>query len=86
LPRCRSLIPGRVNTHGLTPDEMILPDAVNGQDGPMVHGVVAQRYGRKEGNPPGCRGEGRQTSVARYVLVMITKLAADLPLAHRIHQ
>src|SRR5262245_7810608 len=37
LPRCRSLIPGLVNTYGLTHDEMILPDAMDVQDGHIVH-------------------------------------------------
>jgi hypothetical protein len=75
-----------VNTHGLTNAEMILPDAVNVQDGHIVHGVVDQRYWRKEVKHHGCRGEGSQTFVARYLLVMITKLEADLPLDYRIHQ
>jgi hypothetical protein len=75
-----------VNTHGLTNEEMILPEAVNVQDGHMVHGEVDQRYGRKEVTHHGCRGEGGRTFVAGYVLVMITQGEADLPLAHRLHQ
>src|SRR4029453_9787548 len=41
---------------------------------PGSGGVVDQRHWRKEVKHHGCRGEGSQTSVAGYLLVMITKI------------
>jgi len=34
LSRYHSLIPGTINTYGVTHDKMILPDAMDVQDGP----------------------------------------------------
>jgi hypothetical protein len=86
MPRGRSLVPGRVNTHSLTNKEMLFPDAMHVQDRPMVYGVVDQRHWRQEVKHHDCCGEGSQSFVAGYGLVMITQIKADLPLDHRIHQ
>jgi hypothetical protein len=86
LPRCRSLIPGTVNTYGVTHDKMILPDAMDVQDGRIVHGEVDQRHWCKEVKDDGCRGEGREPLVAGDLLVLRTKIAADLPLDDRLHE
>ena len=53
---------------------MILLDAMDLQDGRIVHGEVDKRHGCKEGHPHGCRGGGSRTFVAGYVL-------APLPVA-----
>ena len=73
LPRSSSLLPGIVNTHGLTNDQMIILEAMDLQNGDIVHGEVYERYGCKEGNPPSRRGRGSQAFVAGDVPVMIAK-------------
>jgi len=65
---------------------MILPDAMDVQDGRMVHGEVDQRPWCTEVKDDGCRGEGREPLVAGDVLVLLTKREADLPLDDRIHE
>jgi hypothetical protein len=80
------LIPGLGNTHGLTNDEMILPDAMDVQDRRIVRSEVDKRHWHKEGKHYGCCGNGSQTFVAGYVPVVITEREAGLPLDHRIHQ
>ena len=72
MPRCRSLIPGPVNTYGVTHDKMILPEAMDVQDGRIVDGEVDQRHRGKEGKDDGCRGEGRRPLVAGDLLVLLT--------------
>ena len=63
---------------------MILPDTMDVQDGRIVHGEGDQRHGGKEGKDDGCRGEGRQPLVAGDLLVLLTKIEADLPLENRL--
>jgi hypothetical protein len=86
LLRCRSLIPGTVNTYGVTHDKLILLDAMDVQDGRIVHGEVNQRHWCKEIKDDGCRGEGGRPLVAGNLLVLLTKIVSDLPLDDGIHQ
>jgi hypothetical protein len=44
------LIPGLVNTHGFINDEMILLDAMDVQDGRIVHSEVTSVTGIKRAN------------------------------------
>ena len=74
------------NTHGLTHDELSLPEAMDGQAGRMVHREVDQRHWRQEGKHHGCRGAGSQTFGAGYVPGVLTAREADLPWEHRLHQ
>jgi hypothetical protein len=86
VPRCRSLIPGTVNTYGVTHDKMSLLDAMDVQDGCIVHGEVDPRHGCQEVQDDGCRGEGGRPLVAGTLLVLLTKIASDLPLDDGLHQ
>src|SRR5262245_17402710 len=48
LPCRCSLVPGMVNTYGLTNQPMIILEAMDLQEGRIVHGEVDQRHWRKE--------------------------------------
>ena len=84
--RCRSLIPGMVNTHGLTDDPMIILDAMDLPDERIVHGEVDKRHWGKEGKHHGRCRRGRRTFIAGDVPRMIAEREADLPLDDRLHQ
>src|SRR5262249_38324207 len=86
LPRCGSLIPGIVNTHGLTHDPVIILEAMDQQEGCLVHGEVDKGHWRKEGNHYGRCRRGRRPFVAGERLIRGGEREPDLPLEHRIHQ
>ena len=65
MPYCRSVIPGTVNPHGLTNDEMIFLEAMDLQDRRIVHGEVDKRHGRKEGKHHSRGRHGRQAFIPR---------------------
>jgi hypothetical protein len=75
-----------VNTHSLTHDPMIVLDAIDLQEGRIVHSEVDKRHWRKEGKHHGRRGHGRWTFVAGEVPIMVAEIEPDLPLDHRLHQ
>src|SRR4030095_7880755 len=57
LLRCPSLIPGQINTHGLTDDPMMLLDAMALKAYRILHDKLHQHHRGKEGEDYGrCRG------------------------------
>jgi hypothetical protein len=86
LPRYGSLIPARVNTHGITDDPMRVLDAMHLKAVLRVYGERYAHHRRQEGKHHGCRGRGRRALVAGYVPVRSTERESDLPLHHRLHQ
>jgi hypothetical protein len=75
-----------VNTHGLTNDPMIILDAMDLQEGRLVHGEVDKRHWRKEGKHHGRCRRGRRPFIAGDVPIMSAEIESDLPLDDRLHQ
>jgi hypothetical protein len=75
-----------VNTHGLTHTPMIILEAMDLQEGRIVHGEVDQRHWRQEGKHHSRGRRGRRTFIAGDVPRMIAAREADLPLDDRLHQ
>src|SRR5215475_932495 len=86
LPCRCSLVPGMVNTYGLTNQPMIILEAMDLQEGRIVHGEVDQRHWRKERKHHGRCRRGCRAFIAGDVSRMIVEIEADLPLDDRIDQ
>src|SRR5712691_12806705 len=86
LPRCRSLIPGRINTHSFTDDEMMVLEAMDLEAYRIIHGKLHQHHWGKEGEDHGSCGCGRWSFVPGDVLVVVAERQADLPLDNGIHE
>ena len=86
LPRCRDLIPARVNAHGLTDDSMMVLNPLHLEAGLRIDGELHEHHWRKPGEDHGRRGGGGRAFVPGYLPVIIAEIEADLLLNHRIHE
>src|SRR5919198_4711713 len=71
-----SMIPGRINAHGLTDEEMMLLDAMDLAAYRMPHSTLHQRYRGKEGKHHGCCGRRRWACPPGDVLSMVAERQA----------
>src|SRR5262249_39913903 len=81
-----SLIPGRINAHGLTDEQMMVLDALDLEASRIIHDTLHQHHRGKEGEDYGCCGRSRRAFLPRDLLVMVVERQSDLPLDHGIHQ
>src|SRR5919109_4347329 len=82
LPRCRSLIPARVNTHGLTDDSMMVLNPMHLEAGLLIDGELHEHHWRKQGEYHGRRGGGGRAFDPGYLPVISAEIEADLLLYH----
>jgi hypothetical protein len=65
------LIPGLVNTHSITDEQMVVLDAMHLEAGRIVYGELHEHHRRKERKHHGCRGRRRRAFIPGDVPVMI---------------
>jgi len=86
LPRCPSLIPGRINAHSFTDEQMMVLDAMDLEACRIIHSKLHQQHRGKEGEDYGRGGRGREPFIPGDLPVMVVEIQADLPLDDRIHE
>jgi hypothetical protein len=80
LPRGPSLIPGRINAHGLTDEQMRVLDTMELEADRLIPNKLLQPHRGKEGADYGRGGRGRGPFLPGDVLVMVMEIPANLPL------
>ena len=76
------MIPGRINAHGLTDEQMMILDAMDLAAYRIPHSKLHQRYRGEEGEDHGRCGRSRGAFIPGDVLIMVAEIQADLPLDH----
>ena len=85
MPRGHSLIPARINAHGLTDDPMMVLDAMELEAGHMLHGKLHEHHWSKEGKHHGRCRHGRRAFIAGDMPIMIAERESDLPWDDGLH-
>src|SRR5215510_15849825 len=82
LPWYHSVIPGLVNPHRITDEQMVVLNAMHLEAGRIVYGALHEHHRRKERKHHGRRGLSSRAFIPGDLPVMIAQIETDLPLDH----
>ena len=80
------MIPGWINAHGLTDDQMMILDAVDLETDRILHNKLHQHRRGKEGEDHGRCGGGCGPFIPGDLLGMVVEIPSDLPWDHGLHE